>query len=112
MFRALVAALALTVSSTSARAYGGFETGASLLAHCELPGLEICLGYVAGISDAMDSRRDAIGGWRACVPTGTQNSEIMDTAHAAAKLDCRFQWPLSDVADLATRRASMRRTSS
>jgi hypothetical protein len=78
MFRALVAALALTAASASANANAGFETGASLLAHCELPNLEICLGYVAGIADAMDSGHDAIGGWRACVPTGTANAEIQN----------------------------------
>jgi len=78
MFRALVAALALTAVSASASANAGFETGASLLAHCELPNPEICLGYVAGIADAMDSGHDAIHGWRACVPTGTANAEIQN----------------------------------
>jgi hypothetical protein len=76
MFRALVVGLALTALSASANAYGGFETGASLLAHYEFPSPEVCLSYVAGISDAMYSGRDSIGGWRACVPTGTPNSEI------------------------------------
>jgi len=78
MFRALVAAVALIASSGSARAHAGFETGTTLLAHCELPGVEICLGYVAGIADAMDGGHDVIGGWRSCIPTGTPNSEIMN----------------------------------
>jgi hypothetical protein len=75
MQRLLIVALimALPVSAHGS----SFKTGNTLLTACNKPtDFQGCLGYIEGVSDAMDS--NTINGFRACVPLGIEVSQAVD----------------------------------
>jgi hypothetical protein len=82
----LVAALGcLIVSQAQAQTKSGaFYDGNKLLQYCS-PGdtpthQGICIGYIAGLADALSSPGASINGLKACIPTGVKQGQVMDVA--------------------------------
>jgi Rap1a immunity proteins len=77
-FAGYVAAVALTLTQMHpAQAVMGYENGNSLLSLCTTGDARRCLGYIEGVSDAMDSGAD-IGGYRACLPPDMIAGQLRD----------------------------------
>lgn len=86
---ACAAALALGAGlPTPACAQGFFQTGNSLLNLCQHPGYTegVCIGFVAGISDALSHAMKSsvgsghLGGWQACIPYDITQGQARDVA--------------------------------
>ncbi|MFZ2106122.1 MAG: Rap1a/Tai family immunity protein [Roseiarcus sp.] len=65
------------VTPNPAFSYDGFQTGNTLLANCISPNLDICLGYLEGISDAM-ALGSLIYKSHACLPSGVSGRQLID----------------------------------
>lgn|SRR5579863_1187167 len=65
------------VAPHSASAVDGFQTGNTLLTSCTAPNLDVCLGYIQGISDAM-ALGSLVNKSRACVPSGVSGRQLID----------------------------------
>ncbi len=82
--RRLLVAAAITAALTGRPASAdfsatGIETGNGLLAKCagSYPLPMVCSWYVAAIADVM-ANRNAINGYRACIPNGVVTSQLRD----------------------------------
>ena len=78
------AALGVTLFVGRAGAQGvpAFESGDRLLAKCD-QSADFCFGFVEAIADAMNAARSSggtVGGWTACIPSGTANDQVRDIA--------------------------------
>jgi hypothetical protein len=80
---ALVLGLAFTSSPAVAQPYQhAFHSGNSLLEMCShgqySADNSYCLGYIAGMADAIDAANGSLLGWRACPPNEATEGQIMD----------------------------------
>ena len=63
----------------------GFLSGNRLLDICDQSHSALCIGYIAGIADAMgtslaDGSHPAVAGWQACFPQGVSGGQVRDVA--------------------------------
>lgn len=76
----VVAATLLPASAgITAESVTMFQNGNQLYDRCTEPNREMCLGYVAGIFDALASGA-SIAGYSACMPSGTTVQQAVDVA--------------------------------
>ena len=75
------AAVALLVGRAEAQGVPAFESGDRLLAKCDQSAV-FCFGFVEAIADAINARSSGgtVGGWTACIPSGTANDQVRDIA--------------------------------
>ena len=77
-----VLAVVLLVGRAEAQGVPAFESGDRLLAKCD-QSADFCFGFVEAIADAMNAARSSggtVGGWTACIPSGTANDQVRDIA--------------------------------
>ena len=76
---ATLGSMQATLSSTQATA-GNFDNGNTLLSSCtnaRASEQHYCLGYIAGIADALDASGPALG-WKACFPKDLTTGNARD----------------------------------
>jgi Rap1a immunity proteins len=81
LFAGVVVAAVLmpACSSISAESVTMFQNGNQLYERCTEPNRDSCLGYVAGIFDALASGA-SIADYSACMPSGTTVQQAVDVA--------------------------------
>ena len=65
------------ITPHSVSAFDGFQTGNTLLTRCTSPNLDICLGYLEGIADAL-ALGSPVYKSRACMPSGISGRQLID----------------------------------
>lgn len=77
-----VTAATLAIGLLTSPARATFTDGNDLLTSCSADLYVECLGYVAGIADAMETAQScnngSLAGWQACVPIGVRKSQAKD----------------------------------
>lgn len=73
---ALLVACSLAAGNARASGFETLEDGLSIYEKCQTD-RDYCRGYVAGVADGRDERREALG-WRSCPPDGATAETITD----------------------------------
>jgi hypothetical protein len=78
--RKMVTAAALILALAAGVAKGdivrNFYSGDALLSLCQASDSNFCMGYIAGIADAVTS--GPVSGWRACIPISATVEQVRD----------------------------------
>jgi hypothetical protein len=87
LFLALAVSGSVRSQSQAPNSFLFFENGNELLDSCNNDP-PWCLGYVVGIADAMSGAQSVggtVNGWRACLPYGVTEGQVMDVVVQALR---------------------------